>query len=82
MRRSVTVNTTIGLIAVFGMFGMLCGALAQEAPAQMVAPLFLQVDWVRPASQDDTSIRYTPVQENIADPNVEIPITGREPSRS
>ena len=72
MRRSVTVNTTIGLIAVFGMFGTLSGALAQERPAQMVAPLFLKVDWVRPASQEDTSVRYTPVQANIADPNVEI----------
>jgi hypothetical protein len=35
-----------------------------------LSPLAFKVDWVRPHSQDDTSVRYTPVQENIADPNV------------
>jgi len=58
-------------------FGMVSGAFAQEArqPAT-AAPLAFKVDWVRPRSQEDTKIRYTPVQENIADPNVEMKFYG------
>jgi len=65
---------TVGLVAVLG---MTCQAFAQEAPPRAtVAPLFFKVDWVRPANQSDTKVRYMPVQENIADPNVEIKYYG------
>jgi hypothetical protein len=50
------------------------GGRARQAPT--VAPLFLKVAWVQPQSQADTSKRYTPVQENIADSNVEIKLYG------
>jgi len=50
---------------------MVCGAFAQEARrAPAAAPLAFKVDWVRPKNQEDTKVRYMPVQENIADPNV------------
>jgi hypothetical protein len=70
---------------------MICGiivgaslfAQAQETvaggrarPGATAAPLFLKVEWVQPASQADTTVRYAPVQENIADPNVEIKFYG------
>ena len=67
------------------LFAMISSAFAQQAPpgggaaarpAATAAPLFLKVDWVRPKSQEDTKIRYTPVQENVADPNVEIKFYG------
>src|SRR2546430_14626221 len=67
------------------LFAMIGSAFAQQAPpgggtaarpAATAAPLFLKVDWVRPKSQEDTKIRYTPVQENVADPNVEIKFYG------
>jgi hypothetical protein len=45
-------------------------------PGATAAPLFFKVDWVQPASQADTTARYAPVQENIADPNVEIKFYG------
>ena len=51
------------------------GAWAQQ-PRPTVAPLFMKVEWVRPQSQVDTKVRYMPVQENIADPNVEIKYYG------
>jgi hypothetical protein len=55
---------------------MISPSLAQQAPparpAMTAAPLAFKVEWVRPKSQEDTSVRYTPVQENIADSNVEI----------
>jgi hypothetical protein len=58
-------------------FGMVYGAFAQEARQPATAPpLAFKVDWVRPRSQEDTKIRYTPVQENIADPNVEMKFYG------
>ena len=78
MRRYVSAKTTIGLL---GLFGMICSASAQQAPAgarppAAAAPLFLKVEWVRPQSQEDTKIRYTPVQQNLSDPNVEIKFYG------
>ena len=54
-----------------------CTVFAQEPAARMTAPsLAFKVDWVRPASQENTKIRYTPVQENIADKDVEIKYYG------
>lgn len=50
---------------------------AQEPAARMAAPsLVFKVDWVRPTNQENTKVRYTPVQENIADPEVEIKYYG------
>ena len=54
-------------------------ALAQEgeAGARLTAPpLFLKVDWVRPTAQENTKVRYMPVQDNIADSNVLITYYG------
>ena len=66
------------IVAVLILSGMTCGMLAQEGkqPAK-VAPLAFKVDWVRPHNQDDTKVRYTPVQENIADPNVVMTFYGK-----
>src|SRR2546421_11100720 len=69
-----------GRVIVAGLIlsGMTCVMLAQEGrqPAK-VAPLAFKVEWVRPHNQDDTSVRYTPVQENIADPNVVMTFYGK-----
>jgi hypothetical protein len=48
----------------------------QARPGATAAPLFLKVEWVQPQSQADTSKRYSPVQENVVDPNVEIKFYG------
>jgi hypothetical protein len=47
-------------------------ASAQQAPppAPVAATLAFKVEWVRPTSQEDTKVRYMPVQQNVADPNV------------
>jgi hypothetical protein len=87
MLRCVSVKTTVGFIVILG---MICSAFAQQAPREQgaaaggearqratVAPLFLKVEWIRPPSQNDTKIRYTPVQENVNDPNVEIKYYGK-----
>jgi hypothetical protein len=68
---------------------MTCNAFAQQAPREgaaaggaearprvTVAPLFLKVDWVRPTNQEDTKVRYAPVQENVANSNVEMKYYG------
>jgi hypothetical protein len=74
MQRSASVKTIVGTLA---LFLMTCSAFAQEGRAPVTAaPLAFKVDWVRPKSQEDTKVRYTPVQENIADPNVEIKYYG------
>lgn len=52
------------------------GATGEAPPRATVPPLFLKVEWVRPANQENTKVRYTPVQENVADPNVEIKYYG------
>jgi hypothetical protein len=52
-------------------------ANAEARPGATAAPLFLKVEWVRPANQADTKVRYTPVQENIGDPNVVINYYGK-----
>lgn len=74
MLRGTLVKTTVGILA---LFLIVCSAFAQEGrPPATAAPLAFKVDWVRPQSQEDTKIRYTPVQENVADPNVEIKFYG------
>jgi len=64
----------IGLIA----GSMLC-LFAQQAqqPSATAASLALKVEWVRPANQENTKVRYMPVQENIADPNVILNFYGK-----
>src|SRR6201993_546532 len=53
-------------------------AFEQEGRQQpKAAPLAFKVDWVRPHNQDDTKVRYMPVQENIADPNVVMTFYGK-----
>src|ERR1700739_4780314 len=75
MLRSIPARATIALLIVFA---ITCGAFAQEARQPATAPpLAFKVDWVRPKNQEDTKIRYTPVQENIADPNVEMTFYGK-----
>jgi hypothetical protein len=77
MRRHISAKATIGLLV---LIGTIFSAFAQQAPAARppatAAPLAFKVDWVRPKNQEDTKVRYTPVQENIADPNVEIKYYG------
>jgi hypothetical protein len=46
-------------------------------PLSVAAPLVFKVEWVRPASQEDTKVRYMPVQANIADPNVVMTFYGK-----
>jgi hypothetical protein len=55
-------------------------ASAQQAPprpAPVAATLAFKVEWVRPANQEDTKVRYMPVQENVADPNVVMTFYGK-----
>ena len=76
MLRQCPAKTTIGLL---GLLGMICSVSAQQAPARppvTAAPLAFKVEWVRPRSQEDTKVRYTPVQENVSDPNVEMKFYG------
>lgn len=78
------------IVGILAISGIMCVAFGQQAareqgaggrggegqPRATVPGLFLKVEWVRPHSQDDTKVRYMPVQENIADPNVEIKYYG------
>jgi hypothetical protein len=75
MLRSIPATAIVALLI---LSGMTCSVFAQEArqPAT-AAPLAFKVDWVRPKNQEDTKIRYTPVQENIADSNVEMTFYGK-----
>src|SRR5258706_9416340 len=80
MLSRVSMKTTIGFL---GILGIICSAFAQQAPREQgtaagggearprptVAPLFVKVEWGRPPSQVDTKVRYTPVPENVSDPN-------------
>ena len=45
------------------------GGAGQARPGEVVAPLFLKVEWVRPPSQ---TAQVPMIQENIVDPNVEV----------
>lgn len=80
MLRRVSMKTIVGFLAVAGMacsaFAQQEGAAGEARPRATVAPLFLKVDWVRPTSQENTKVRYTPVQENVADQNVEMKLYG------
>ena len=68
-------RTTVVFLLLLGMVSV---AFAQEGGRQQpkAAPLAFKVDWVRPHNQDDTKVRYMPVQQNIADPNVEMTFYG------
>lgn len=56
----------------------MASAFAQPGrPAPEPATLAFKVEWVRPANQEDTKVRYMPVQENIADPNVVMTFYGK-----
>ena len=70
MQHALRLNAAAGFLAALA---ALHPVLAQQPAA---APLFLKVDWVRPASQEDTKIRYMPVQANVKDPNVEMKFYG------
>ena len=83
-----------GQVLLIGLLAMpITNAVAQPgrpAPAQqpaaapappVAAPLALKVEWVRPASQEDTRVRYMPVQANIADPNVVMTFYGKAASQ-
>jgi len=81
MPRCCSMKMTIGFLAILG---IACSSFAQQAPGgadarprPTVAPLFLKVEWVRPPSQIDTKVRYSPVQENVSDPNVEMKYYGK-----
>ena len=41
----------------------------QALPGEVAAPLFFKIEWVRPPSQTG---QVPMVQENVADPNVEV----------
>jgi len=56
---------------------VLCAFAQQGAPPVTTAPLAFKVEWVRPANQEDTKVRYTPVQQNVADPNVIMTFYGK-----
>jgi len=79
--RYCSLKMTIGFLA---LLAIACNAFAQQAPRgaeerprATVAPLFLKVEWVPPPSQSDTKVRYSPVQENVSDPNVEMKYYGK-----
>jgi hypothetical protein len=68
-------------LAAAGLFASPLVVVAQQGPPPGPAPepamLAFKVDWVRPANQEDTKVRYMPVQENIADPNVVLDYYGK-----
>src|SRR5579871_2568782 len=63
----------VGLLA----GSMLCAFAQQPAAPVSAASLAFKVEWVRPANQEDTKVRYMPVQQNIADPNVIMTFYGK-----
>jgi hypothetical protein len=69
------------LLLVSMLAGPFVTASAQQGPppgpAPVAATLAFKVEWVRPASQEDTKVRYMPVQANIADPNVVMTFYGQ-----
>jgi hypothetical protein len=66
------------IVVLLILLGMVCSGFAQEAKRPpTAAPLAFKVDWVRPKNQEDTKVRYMPVQENIADPNVVMTFYGK-----
>jgi len=80
MGSSKSIKSGATSLVVLGMiFSAALFARAQEGgggPKVTVPPLFFKVEWVRPQNQADTKVRYAPVQENVADPNVEIKFYG------
>ena len=68
------------------LMGLMAGSMLsvfaqQSAPPVTAAPLAFKVEWVRPANQEDTKMRYMPVQQNIADPNVIMTFMEKRQSR-
>src|SRR5262249_46416248 len=67
-------------LALAGVLAVGCASLAfaQEGEgARLTAPpLSMKVEWVRPSAQENTKVRYMPVQDNIADANVLISYYG------
>jgi hypothetical protein len=52
------------LAVLIGAACTMCSSFAQEAAVHMSAPpLAFKIDWIRPPSQENTKVRYTPVQE-------------------
>ena len=73
MKEYSRATVLLGLIA-----GSLVCVFAQgQAPAPTAAPLAFKVEWVRPREQEDTKVRYMPVQQNIQDPNVIMTFYGK-----
>ena len=64
-------------ILLIGLLALPLSSAFAQAPAPVAAPLAFKVEWVRPASQDDTKVRYMPVQANVADPNVIMTFYGK-----
>ena len=80
MHRHAAAKTSLALFAaIFTIGGASSIAFAQEGearPGATVPPLAMKVEWVRPANQADTKMRYVPVQENIGDASVLITYYG------
>jgi len=82
MRPSTFIRSGAKSLLILGMiFSGSFLAQAQEGggagqPKVTVPPLFLKVEWVRPQNQENTKVRYAPVQENVGDPNVEMKMYG------
>jgi hypothetical protein len=68
---------TVSAVVTLSAFLTPSGAFAQQPPPPPTAPLAFKVEWVRPANQEDTKVRYMPVQQNIADPNVVMTFYGQ-----
>lgn len=76
--RMIARALAIGLLASSAAAGSALAAPAPPPfPVPAVAQLAFKVEWVRPKSQEDTSVRYMPVQENVADPNVVMTFYGK-----
>jgi hypothetical protein len=69
-------RVTFKILRIAAPMAFLGSAFSQERPFATTVPVFFKVEWVRPANQADTKVRYMPVQENVADPNVEMKFYG------
>ena len=70
----IPMKTTVEVVAALGIS---CALFGQQAvPRPTAAPMAFKVEWVRPVNQEDTKVRYMPVQQNVADPNVEMKFYG------
>jgi hypothetical protein len=76
LRMKASGKTASGLLLILAMCGSAFAQEPGERPRATVPPLFMKVEWVRPADQADTKKRYVPMQSNIADANVELKYYG------